>query len=84
MVVIPCQSIAPDIQLLQEGKPNRGSMRRLARFGVGVYENEVRELCSAGAVEPLAEGVYLLLDEGLYREDVGLDISDAGGKGLFF
>lgn len=83
-VVVPDQSIASDIQLLQEGKPSRGSLRRLARFGVGVYENEVRELCSAGAVELLAEGVYLLLDESLYRRDVGLDISDAGGKGLFF
>lgn len=84
MVVIPRQPIVSDIQLMREGKPNRGSLRRLARFGVGVYEHEVRELCSAGAVEPLAEGVYLLLDEGLYREDVGLYISDAGGKGLFF
>ena len=83
-VVVPDPAITADIQLLREGKPSRSSMRRLARFGVGVYENEVRELCSAGAVEPLAEGTYLLLDEGLYRLDVGLDISDVGGKGLFF
>lgn len=83
-VVIPDPSLEKDIELLREGKPSRGVMRRLSRFGVSVYENEVRELCSAGAIEGLAEGVYLLLDKSLYRDDVGLDISDAGGKGLFF
>lgn len=83
-VVVPDSSISADIHLLREGMPSRGSMRRLARFGVDVYENEVIELCSAGAVEPLAEGVFLLLDESLYRDDVGFDVSDAGGRGLFF
>ena len=83
-VIIPDSSIASEIDLLREGKASRSSLRKIARFGVNVYENEIKELRSAGAVELVKENIYLLLDESLYRNDVGLDTSDAGGKGLFF
>lgn len=83
-VIVSHPSIEREIEDLRSGFSTREGIRRISRFGVSVYENEIRELCSSGAVAALANGVWELLDEGLYRPDVGLDSSEAGGKGLFF
>ena len=50
----------------------------------GLYDNDLRALASAHSIELLEGDTYVLLDRELYREDTGLDASDAGGKGLFF
>ena len=50
---------------------------------MGWYDNDLKVLQRAGAVRLLDGDTYELVDPSLYREDTGLDASDAGGKGLF-
>ena len=59
-------------------------MRRLARFSVGLYDADLKALASAHAIEPLGGDAFVLIDGGLYREETGLDVSGAGGRGLFY
>lgn len=82
-VVVPDPRIAEDIDAVRKGCATRGSLRRLSRYSVGLYDNDVRALMAAHAIEPLAGDAYVLLDCGLYHEKTGLDASDPGGKGLF-
>lgn len=84
LVIIPHPDIEKDLKAFQEGQAPQGSMRRMSRYGVGLYESDIRSLCDAGAITPIIKGVYLLIDKSLYRQDVGLDVSDIGGKALFF
>lgn len=83
-IVIPNELIAEDIEAVEKGCATRGTMRRLARYSVGLYDNDVRALMTAHALKPLEGDTYLLLDTTLYHEETGLDASDAGGKGLFY
>lgn len=83
-VVIPDVEIADAIESIERGCVARGAMRRLARYSVGLYDNDIRALMAAHALKPLEGDTYLLLDTTLYHEETGLDASDAGGKGLFF
>lgn len=82
-VIIPDPEIEEDLRMLREGKATRGTMRRLGRCSVGLYDNDIRALRDAHAIRLLDGDTYELLDRSLYREDAGLDVSDAGGKGLF-
>lgn len=84
LVVVGCPSIEDDIKLVREGKFSRGARRRLSRYGVEVYDRDAAALCASGALEYLCEGVYLLADKDLYRDDTGLETADTGGRGLFF
>ena len=59
-------------------------MRRLGQYAISVYEGGIRSLFSAGAIEEVAEGTYLLVDESLYSEETGLSLSPEMGKGLFW
>jgi CRISPR-associated endonuclease/helicase Cas3 len=58
-------------------------MRRVARYSVSLYDNDVKALQSTGAIRLLDGDTYELVDTGLYSEETGLDASQAGGKGLF-
>lgn len=82
-VIIPDPAIAQELYNLRVGAASRGSMRRVARYSVGLYDNDLKALQKVGAVRPLDGDTYELVDLSLYREDTGLDASDAGGKGLF-
>lgn len=83
-VIVPDPDIVGVISDVKAGRVTRGTMRRLARYSVGLYDNDLRALASAHSIELLEGDTYVLLDRELYREDTGLDASDAGGKGLFF
>lgn len=83
-VIVPDPDIADAISEVKAGRVMRGTMRRLARYSVGLYDNDLKALASAHSVELLEGDMYVLLDCELYHEDTGLDASDAGGKGLFF
>ena len=83
-VIVPDPDIADAISEVKTGHVMRGTMRRLARYSVGLYDNDLKALTSAHSVELLEGDTYVLLDYELYHEDTGLDASDAGGKGLFF
>ena len=83
-VVVADQLIADDLAAVGEGRAARGAMRRLARFSVGLYDADLKALASAHAIEPLGGDAFVLIDGGLYREETGLDVSGAGGRGLFY
>ena len=82
-VIVPDPAIYQELRDLRAGTGTRGSMRRVARYSVGLYDNDLKVLQRAGAVRLLDGDTYELVDPSLYREDTGLDASDAGGKGLF-
>ena len=82
-VIIPDVSTQDEERALRAGFATRADMRRLSRFSVGLYDADLKALASVGAVEAIRDGTYLLLDKSLYRENTGLDVSEAGGKGIF-
>lgn len=83
-VIVPDPKIEDDLGKLREGEASRRAMRCLARYSVGLYDNDIRALRDAHAIRLLDGDTYELLDQSLYRKDTGLDASDAGGKGLFY
>lgn len=80
-VIVPDSRIENDLCALREGVATFGAMRRLARYAVNLYDNDIKAM--KGAIELISGDTYVLLDRSLYREDTGLDASDGGGKGLF-
>lgn len=56
-------------QRLRMGFASRGDLRRLGRYGVQVYENELKELLRAGSVERVSDSeAFLLTDPNLYDD----------------
>ncbi len=80
-VIVPDSRNESDLRALREGVATFGAMRRLARYAVNLYDNDIKAL--RGAVKLISGDTYELLDRALYREDTGLNASDEGGKGLF-
>ncbi len=83
-LVIPCTENEAALERARSGILSRGDWRMLSRYSISLYSGDVRALDAAGAIEPLNSDTYVLLDEGFYRDDVGLDIARAGGDALFF
>ncbi|MEA5020547.1 MAG: CRISPR-associated helicase Cas3' [Gordonibacter sp.] len=81
-VLVPDESVAYEVRALRTGFATRSDMRRLSRFSVGLYDVDVKTLLSAGALMSIEEGTYLLIDSDLYRKETGLDVEEAGGKGI--
>lgn len=82
-LVIPCEKNEVAVERARDGFLSREDWRTLSRYSVSLYEADIRALDAAGAIEPLTSDTYVLLDEGFYRDDVGLDIARAGGDALF-
>jgi CRISPR-associated helicase Cas3/CRISPR-associated endonuclease Cas3-HD len=54
---------------LRKGYTNRRDLRKLGRYGVQVYENELKELLRTRSVEPVTDSdAYLLTDPDLYDD----------------
>lgn len=83
-IVVPDDEVLSAIERVKEGVAARGDLRRLSTHSVSVYEYDLRELWRAGAVEELAHGLFLLVDEARYKEQTGLDTSVFGGEGLYW
>ena len=83
-IVIPTADSEASITALRNGYATRFDMRVLSRSSVNVYDADLRVLDESGAIEAAAEGLYILLDQDRYKEDIGLDSSAAGGSGLFW
>lgn len=81
-VLVPDESVAYEVQALRTGFATRSDMRRLSRFSVGLYDADIKALLSVGALMLIEEGTYLLIDPDLYRKETGLDVGEAGGKGI--
>ena len=85
-IIAPDPAIADELAGLHAGEISRGGMRRVRRYGVSVYDGDCTRLRDVGAIEALEglERTYMLVDEGRYRDDVGLDLQVEEGKGIFW
>lgn len=83
-VYIPAKADAKDIQTLRDGQFSRALLRRLSKGAVNLYAQECSKLAEGGAVELHADDGYaILLNEKLYSDECGLEISSEGGEGFF-
>ena len=83
-VIIPCEIDDDLIARARRGDVSRADWRRLSRYTVSLYDTDLKSLDDAGAIEALPIGSFLLLDETLYHDDIGLDVAWKGGDALFF
>ena len=52
-IIVPDPAIAQQLHELRVGVASRGSMRRVARYSVSLYDNDVKALQSTGAIRLL-------------------------------
>lgn len=81
-IVMPVQEIENDLKALRNGYITYVPLRKIARFSVNVYSQDIKALLEVGAIEAVSEGVYVLIDKERYHEDTGLDVEAQGGQGL--
>ena len=81
-VLVPDDAVDEELEALREGSATRRDMRTLSRYGVGVYRHDLAELMACGAVQEVADGIYLLLDVALYDAQTGLDAKGGGGRAV--
>jgi CRISPR-associated endonuclease/helicase Cas3 len=55
-----------------------GFLRQLQRFKVGVYTPELARLQACGAVNVTATGLYVLLNDAAYDDQLGLKVGEVG------
>lgn len=83
-IYIPAKADAADIQALRDGQFSKALLRRLSRGAVNLYAQECSKLAEGGVVELHADDGYaILLNEKLYSDECGLEISSEGGEGFF-
>lgn len=82
-VYVPLGEGAELVEKVKRFGVNRGRMRRLGQYAVGVYPNHFKDLISLGAVERLTENTAVLCDLSLYDENTGLSFGVNEGVGFF-
>ena len=82
-LVIQCDEILSEIERLRLGFADMRALRKLYQYSVTVYPNAVQRMVEMGRVE-VVNGVYLLIDESCYDENVGVEDNPSGGNGLFW
>ncbi len=83
-VIIPSDEIAEEVRQLEQGFVFRSQMRRISRFSVNLYQQDIEKLRSEGAIHELIEGMYLLDDKRRYSEKTGFDITLESGEAFFW
>ena len=64
------------IEQIKQNGPSYSLMKKLAKYTVGVRETDFNALLSAGAVEKVLEGLYVVSDAEAYNHKSGLSISN--------
>jgi len=84
-LLIPCKENEEDLQLLREGHCSRGLLRRLGKHTVSVYPQHLSSLLKRGAVQRARDELelFVLMDEKLYQEDIGLALEIPHGEAMF-
>jgi len=82
-VIVPTETNRQEIDALMSGRATRGTMRRLSHFGVGIYKRDRDALLRSGAIDVIGENTFVLLDQGRYSEEVGLDLGETTGEAMF-
>lgn len=83
-VIVPVDAVSEEVRRLELGVAARADMRRLARYTVSLYIQDISSLENAGVIHAVAENMYMLDDLDRYAADAGLDVSVEGGQGLFW
>lgn len=83
-VIVPSDKVTEEIDALREGFATRQDMRKLGRYTVHVYQNDLERLNGIGALICIEDGLYVLDDMKLYDEKLGLNIAISGGNAEFF
>ena len=71
-VIVPSDKVTEEIDSLREGFATRQDMRKLGRYTVHVYQNDLERLNGIGALICIEDGLYVLDDMKLYDEKLGL------------
>ncbi|MBF0522254.1 MAG: CRISPR-associated helicase/endonuclease Cas3, partial [Candidatus Omnitrophica bacterium] len=74
-IVVPYNEEAKKLIVALKASDSKMIARKLQRFSVQVYPNVIAKLGRA-ALEPLQERYYVLINDHLYKEDIGLDWDD--------
>ena len=82
-IYIPEHEGAQFIRRLRDGEHSRELFRLLGQYGVSVYEKQYRILLERGALEIIDDNSAILLDPGLYVQNIGLNLCDNESTGLF-
>lgn len=82
-VVIPCEEIKGDLELLRSGMVSRGVIHHVSCYAVSVYERDLKALHASDLVDRVTDDLFLLLDARAYSDTTGLDVRAEGGKGVF-
>jgi len=73
------------IALLERDGPARWLMRKLQRYGVLIYQNDLRRLLAAGDVNEVAPGLYVQADSDVFYDPVlGARLDGAPGDPAAF
>lgn len=83
-VVIPCEEIEGDLELLMSGTISRDAIRHVSCYAVSVYEQDLKALYASGLVDRVADDLFLLLDANTYSETTGLDVRAEGARGCSY
>ena len=68
-----------NIELLSiQEELHRSLLRRLQRYAINLPKRSVAKLLGTGDIEEVIDGVFVLRNETLYREDIGFDERRAG------
>ena len=82
-IFIPNEENKDLLLRLRQGERTKDLFRKLAQYGVSVYEQHYEALRQAGDIEILDQEATILLNESLYSEETGLSLDADFGKALF-
>ena len=82
-IIIPTPQNKTDVEYALCEEATRATLRRLGRYGVGVYDADRDALLRTGAIEPIGDNLFVLSDPDRYKDDVGLDLRVEGGEAVF-
>ena len=82
-VYLPIDEGEALVEQLRRGEVSRRLFRQLGQFAVSIYPDHLQKLQSAGAVETVDGGGYILTDPTLYDRRTGLALDVETGKGFF-
>ena len=85
-IYIPLGKGEEFVRQLREIGPNKGLLRKLGPYSVGVYPAHFKALLDSGATEPVMENAAILCDMDLYDMNTGLAFSseEQMGRAIFF
>ena len=64
------------VEQIKQNGPSYSLMKKIAKYTVGVRETDFKALLSAGAVEEVLEGLYVVSDAAAYNHKSGLSTNN--------